>query len=696
MVRLQRYVFILCMALSMMMAVPAGAQSTVSLSSSSGHPGDEVEVSVMLSNAQSATALQINIPHSPYLSYVDGSAVLNTQRVSGSHCLSVSDKDNLLNLYVYDLSLNTFQEGTGAFMTFRLKLGKEPGSYELKPEAVLSDKASKPLPVSAQGGVVKILGPKISLDPTVVDYGSVPIRSTYTKKVSVSNTGNETLNVSEIKSGSALFKVSPVSMSIAAGQQSTLTIEYSPQNDGSDFSDITLVSDATNGNQTVHVTASPFSENILSVANASGQAGEAVTVSVSMRNMEPIVAAQCCFTLPEALKYVEGSAALSGRTTNGSHRISGTIEGDRLSFFIHSESNTALTGSEGELFTFKLLLDGTGGDYPLKPEDVLLSNAKGRDMTSEVNGAVIRIAAPKMECASELTFGKVPLAETVKKAFAVRNSGESPLTIQRVEFSDEAFSLADATLPTIAAGKTQNLEVCYRPSGEEEFSGVMQIYCNDPQNRMQAVQISGTTYAPNQIDLSGSPVSGQSGQYALKVSLQNMLPVVGMQFDLHWIPEMVPAPEVLSLSTRTAGHQVEVIKQEEGCYRVYLYSLDNVPIAPGSGPVLTLIYINKVEGQGYNDKTTILADQIILSTAEERNCASSPSATWQVGGLSGLLGDANNDGQVNDADVTCIVSYLLEKDAPVFIEAQADMNQDQRITITDVVEVIHAILNNKK
>ena len=305
MVRLQRYVSILCMALSMMMTVPASAQTTVSLTSSSGHPGDEVEVSVMLSNAQSATALQINIPHSPFLSYGDGSAVLNAQRVSGSHSLSVSDKDNLLSLYVYDLSLNTFQGGTGVLVTFRLKLGMEPGSYELKPEAVLSDKTGKTLPTSAQGGTVKILGPKISLDPAVVDFGSVPIRSTYTKKVSVSNTGNEALNVSEIKSGSALFKVSPASMTIAAGQQNTLTIEYSPQNDGSDLADITLVSDATNGKQAVHVTASPFSENILSVANASGQAGETVTVSVSMRNMEPIVAAQCCFTLPEALKYVD-------------------------------------------------------------------------------------------------------------------------------------------------------------------------------------------------------------------------------------------------------------------------------------------------------------------------------------------------------------------------------------------------------
>jgi len=34
---------------------------------------------------------------------------------------------------------------------------------------------------------------------------------------------------------------------------------------------------------------------------------------------------------------------------------------------------------------------------------------------------------------------------------------------------------------------------------------------------------------------------------------------------------------------------------------------------------------------------------------------------------------------------------LLEIDTSRFTESQADMNQDQRITITDVVEVIHAI-----
>jgi hypothetical protein len=309
------------------------------------------------------------------------------------------------------------------------------------------------------------------------------------------------------------------------------------------------------------------------------------------------------------------------------------------------------------------LLNGAGGDYRLEPEDVLLSNVDGRDMTSEINGAIIRIAAPKIDCASELDFGRIPMENAAKQRFAIRNSGESPLSIERVDFSDAAFSLPDATnLPTIAAGATSELEVCYNPSGEGTFAGVMRIYSNDPQNRMHIVEMRGTSYAPNEIVLSGEAVSGQPGQYALTVSLQNTLPVVGMQFDLHWIPGMVPAQDALSLSARASDHQVDITKLTEDSYRIYVYSMKNNPITPGNGSVVTLIY-NKVEGLEDYDRTTITANQIILSTSDERNCVSSSSATWVVGGLSGLLGDANNDGQVTVADVTCVIHYLLEMDS---------------------------------
>ena len=146
------------------------------------------------------------------------------------------------------------------------------------------------------------------------------------------------------------------------------------------------------------------------------------------------------------------------------------------------------------------------------------------------------------------------------------------------------------------------------------------------------------------------------------------------------------------MSTRAADYKASMTKQGDNSYRVYLYSENNTPIVPGNGPVVTFIY-NKVEGQVSYDKTTILADQIVLSTTDGRNCTSTPTASMTIGDQSGLLGDANNDGQVTVTDVTCIINYLLEIDSTGFIMSQADMNQDQRITITDAVELIYTILH---
>ena len=57
------------------------------------------------------------------------------------------------------------------------------------------------------------------------------------------------------------------------------------------------------------------------------------------------------------------------------------------------------------------------------------------------------------------------------------------------------------------------------------------------------------------------------------------------------------------------------------------------------------------------------------------------------------IGDVNNDGYVNIADVTCMVSYILGNTPPVFIRKAADINNDDVINITDVTALVELILN---
>ena len=61
-----------------------------------------------------------------------------------------------------------------------------------------------------------------------------------------------------------------------------------------------------------------------------------------------------------------------------------------------------------------------------------------------------------------------------------------------------------------------------------------------------------------------------------------------------------------------------------------------------------------------------------------------------------VLGDVNNDGEVNIADAMCIFSWLLENKPSVFEESVADFNQDGIITVSDGVAIIASMLDNSQ
>ena len=173
--------------------------------------------------------------------------------------------------------------------------------------------------------------------------------------------------------------------------------------------------------------------------------------------------------------------------------------------------------------------------------------------------------------------------------------------------------------------------------------------------------------------------------------MRNTLPIVGIQFDIHWIPGMTTSQDRLSLTARAKALQTSLTQVSDGCYRVYLYSLDNTPIESGEGSLLSILY-NKVKEQVNIDGTTIMVDNIILSTADEQNHASSSSVSFTVNGDASLIGDVNDDGKITIADVICIINNLLTTGDSVTPLPRADVNHDGKMTIADVVGIIQLMM----
>jgi hypothetical protein len=62
---------------------------------------------------------------------------------------------------------------------------------------------------------------------------------------------------------------------------------------------------------------------------------------------------------------------------------------------------------------------------------------------------------------------------------------------------------------------------------------------------------------------------------------------------------------------------------------------------------------------------------------------------------SGIMGDANGDGDVSVADVLITVDYVLGKNPSGFIFANANVNGDDNVTLTDVTAIVDLVLNQK-
>ena len=585
------------------------ASNTITLSSVSGTPQTEVEVVVSLDNTDAITALEMVLPLGEHLSYVDGSATLATTRSNG-HQLSAAQVGQELRIYIYSLSLNAIPGNTGELLTFRLLLGNEPADYALTPTVVLSNAQGTSITGNIQAGNVTIQAPKLQIVNPQIDYGHIPIREAYTQELFLENVGNLPLVIEDITITDSLLMPLQTALTIEAGQTASVSIEYAPVVRGAISKEVLVKSNAINGDQVATIIADPFSVNELHVGSASGIADSIVTISLTMNNMEPIVAMQCAFVLPEQLEYVVNSLQPNAVRTNG-HQVLSTLRSDTLFLAIFSLSNQPLHANDGEIATFQLRLNGNSGGYGLYPQDVVLSNITEENMVSATYEGWVNIQSPSLYGTDDLHFGNCPITETAIAAYSFNNYGDAPLQIERVTFLAEGYSVVTPLPLVVNPWEEGSLQIAYDPKSEGDFSTTMNLYTNDPTNRLKTIVLSGYVYEPNTLILKGQ--NNQEGTYTLSVALDNYTDIVAVQYDLHWRSDMTTSQSAFVPSARMQNHNAVVTPLDEDSYRVIIYSMSNATIAGHNGELHQLVFTP--QGEVNYCGSTISVDNIVLSNA---------------------------------------------------------------------------------
>ncbi len=664
----------------MISATLARAGNVLSVSGASGHPGDEVTLTVTLDNDDAVSAVEIVIPLGSGLTLVGNSAQL-TDRSNG-HVISAAMAGTDLRIYIYSMSLTALNGSSGELCSFRLKMGDLPGTYNLTPSVVLSDAAGQQLASTAQGGQVTLLAPDLALVTTSVDFGRVPIRGTYTKNVQVRNTGNEPCTISEVDFDNSDFSVDQLPITVAAGSTQNVTVTYRPVDRSPGVKSwMTIISNAMSGKKKLYVNAIPFSVNELRVVNASGVANTEVEVSLKVNNMEPLVGMQCTFNLPQQLDYVDGSVATTDRTSGSTAFAS--LEGRKLTLYLYSASNTAWTGDDGVVLTFRVMLNGTSGSYRLTPANVVLANVDQENMTSATYQGTVSIQAPRFNGPNTLSMGVTPVTEVAEATYTFSNNGQAPLTVQRVVFLADGYEVVESLPMVLARGASATLTVRHTTNVEGPYSTTMNIYTDDPTMRMKAVAVSGETFAPNTISIQGERVSDG---YDLTFGLNNWsTDLTAVQMDIHWPAEVAYAS--ISAASRLSGHQVMVIPLGDNNWRVLVYSMNNAIISGSEGDLFTMHFTG---GPADYIGTTVTVDGITVSNLRSVNKYSGDDLNYEI---PFLLGDVNADGRVTMADVTTLIAHIYGEEVPVFIAKAADTNFDEKYTMADVTRIIAIIYN---
>ena len=254
---------------------------------------------------------------------------------------------------------------------------------------------------------------------------------------------------------------------------------YTPTERGEVERQLRIETNSAIRNRAIRLKAQPYAVNELHISNAFGISDEEVTISMRMNNMDDISGYQLDFNLPNSLQYVDGSFAVSGNRKQDHVGVASIVNGT-LRIVVYSPSGKPLKGDDGEIGSFRVKLVGRD-DVSLKPTKTVLTatiNNKVENVVSDVYSGQVIIQYPEISTNSEINFGEVPVTEECKRTFNIWNNGETPLTISRIVFNKEHFSVAEDMPLVIPNGENRSVTVIYSSTEQKPFEALMQISVN--------------------------------------------------------------------------------------------------------------------------------------------------------------------------------------------------------------------------
>jgi len=321
----------------------------------------------------------------------------------------------------------------------------------------------------------------LALASSSVNFGSVKVGASKTLTVTASNSGKASLTVNSAVPSSKDFSLTQpaLPLTIAAGQNATLSLMFKPSASGTDSASLAIGSDASNSSLSLPLTGTGVAAGQLALSPTTIAFGN-VTVGVSL-------------TQSETLTNIGGTTVTVSQAAVSGSGLS--INGLALPF--------TLTAGQSANFNVVFAPQTTGA---VSGNVAFTSDASNSSLSLPLTGTGVSEGLLAVNPTS-IALNNVVVGSSQKQQVTLTNSGGSTLTVSQATVTGSGFSLSGLTLPlSLTAGQSAGFNVVFAPQTVGAVNGNI-AFTSDASDPTLNLPLSGTGVNPGLLAVNPSSVA---------------------------------------------------------------------------------------------------------------------------------------------------------------------------------------------
>ena len=243
----------------------------------------------------------------------------------------------------------------------------------------------------------------------------------------------------------------------------------------------------------------------------------------------------------------------------------------------------------------------------------------------------------------------------------------------------------------------EEVESLVSPTMLAEDAAACTELLNNAMQSFRNKQVKNDIQTNNTLSFAGSLKAAAGSEFRLPIEMNNTDAITGVQFDLYLSEGLTLSEDEygdynIELSNRTTirRHSVASRVMADGALRVVVSSTQNATFDGNSGTLLTLVLFPKSTLES-GDYDVELKNIILTDPQATRYAAPDMKSVITVSNYT--MGDVNNDGHIDVADLAGVVRFILENADASLVFNAADMDGNGVIEINDYAALVNVILS---